>query len=158
MQGEFVTEAEERLVRKLDFMICPIFFLINFASILDRSSIGNAKIQGMDEDLGLNIGNRYNIVLVVSECKSRQTGKLFLEVFRDKTPLLMNQLKPTDLFRPLHTSRGSQQPTRKARPAVVLPVRTGIFLGFVLRDSVPRRDQRARNKKLSDKIWALTLS
>ncbi|KAK8098179.1 uncharacterized protein PG998_013665 [Apiospora kogelbergensis] len=65
MQGEFVTEAEERLVRKLDFMICPIFFLINFTSILDRSSIGNAKIQGMDEDLGLNIGNRYNIVLVI---------------------------------------------------------------------------------------------
>ncbi|KAK8879149.1 MFS general substrate transporter [Apiospora arundinis] len=63
--GEFVTEAEERLVRKLDLMICPIFFLINFASILDRSNIGNAKIQGMDEDLGLNIGNRYNIVLVI---------------------------------------------------------------------------------------------
>jgi len=71
-QGDFVTEAEERLVRKLDFMICPIFFLINFASILDRSNIGNAKIQGMDEDLGLNIGNRYNIVLVVSKCESRQ--------------------------------------------------------------------------------------
>ncbi|KAK8052724.1 major facilitator superfamily protein [Apiospora saccharicola] len=63
--GEYVTVAEERLVRKLDFMICPIFFLINFASILDRSNIGNAKIQGMDEDLGLNVGNRYNIVLVV---------------------------------------------------------------------------------------------
>ncbi|KAK7932294.1 major facilitator superfamily domain-containing protein [Apiospora marii] len=63
--GEYVTVAEERLVRKLDFMICPIFFLINFASLLDRSNIGNAKIQGMDEDLGLNIGNRYNLVLVV---------------------------------------------------------------------------------------------
>ncbi|KAK7943803.1 MFS general substrate transporter [Apiospora aurea] len=63
--GEYVTVAEERLVRKLDLMICPIFFLINFASILDRSNIGNAKIQGMDRDLGLNIGNRYNIVLVI---------------------------------------------------------------------------------------------
>ncbi|KAK8044786.1 hypothetical protein PG993_004810 [Apiospora rasikravindrae] len=63
--GEYVTVAEERLVWKLDLMICPIFFLINFASILDRSNIGNAKIQGMDRDLGLNIENRYNIVLVI---------------------------------------------------------------------------------------------
>ncbi|KAK8069198.1 hypothetical protein PG994_005814 [Apiospora phragmitis] len=39
--GEYLTVAEERLVWKLDLMICPIFFLINFASILDRSNIGN---------------------------------------------------------------------------------------------------------------------
>lgn len=76
--GEYVTVAEERLVRKLDFMICPIFFLVNFASLLDRSNIGNAKIQGMDEDLGLNIGNRYNLVLVVST--ARRDHEFFLVV------------------------------------------------------------------------------
>ena len=38
----------------------------DFFCFLDRGNIGNAKIQGMTEDLDLDVGNRYNLALFVS--------------------------------------------------------------------------------------------
>jgi hypothetical protein len=58
--------AEQKLLWKLDVMICPVLFLLYLLSFLDRSNIGNAKIQGMTEDLQLDIGSRYNIALMVN--------------------------------------------------------------------------------------------
>lgn len=57
--------AEKKLMRKLDLVIYPIFFVIYMMSFLDRINIGNAKIQGMVEELELT-GNRYNVALFVS--------------------------------------------------------------------------------------------
>ncbi|KAL6877639.1 major facilitator superfamily domain-containing protein [Trichoderma longibrachiatum] len=54
--------AESRLVRKLDLIIFPTFFVIYMMSFLDRINISNAQIQGMVEDLDLT-GNRFNIAL-----------------------------------------------------------------------------------------------
>ena len=58
-------EEERRLVRKLDLVILPVFFVIYTMSFLDRINISNARIQGMVEDLDLT-GNRFNIALFVS--------------------------------------------------------------------------------------------
>ncbi|KAI0857405.1 MFS general substrate transporter [Xylaria cubensis] len=54
--------AAKRLRWKIDLRIYPIFFVIQIFSFLDRINIGNARIQGLTEELGL-YGNRYNIVL-----------------------------------------------------------------------------------------------
>ncbi|KAL7929776.1 MFS general substrate transporter [Trichoderma chlorosporum] len=55
-------KAENRLVKKLDFIIFPTFFVIYMMSFLDRINISNARIQGMVQDLDLT-GNRFNIAL-----------------------------------------------------------------------------------------------
>ncbi|KAL9710215.1 hypothetical protein Ac2012v2_006511 [Leucoagaricus gongylophorus] len=41
---------EKALVRKLDFRILPIACLLYFCSFLDRSNLGNARLQGLPED------------------------------------------------------------------------------------------------------------
>lgn len=56
---------ESHLVRKLDLVVFPIFFVIYTMSFLDRINISNAKIQGMTEDIDLH-GNRFNVALFVS--------------------------------------------------------------------------------------------
>lgn len=57
--------AEKKLLRKLDLIIFPTFFIIYMMSFLDRINIGNARIQGMTEELHLT-GNRFNVALLVS--------------------------------------------------------------------------------------------
>ncbi|TRX87752.1 hypothetical protein FHL15_011357 [Xylaria flabelliformis] len=54
--------AAKRLRWKIDLRMYPILFVIQIFSFLDRINIGNARIQGLTEELGL-YGNRYNIVL-----------------------------------------------------------------------------------------------
>lgn len=61
---EIDPKAERRLLMKLDLIIFPTFFIIYMMSFLDRINIGNAKIQGMVEDLDLH-GNRFNVALFV---------------------------------------------------------------------------------------------
>ncbi|KAI0455441.1 MFS general substrate transporter [Xylaria acuta] len=56
--------AARRLRWKLDLHIYPILFVLYGFSFLDRINIGNARIQGLTEELEL-YGNRYNIALFV---------------------------------------------------------------------------------------------
>ncbi|KAK6085979.1 hypothetical protein SCUP234_01378 [Seiridium cupressi] len=58
------TEEERKLVRKIDLYILPTMWLMYLLSYMDRTNIGNAKIAGMQEDLGLDSG-RYSVSLVV---------------------------------------------------------------------------------------------
>ena len=44
---------EAALVRKLDFHIIPVVMLLYLCSFLDRINIGNAKLYGLEEDLGI---------------------------------------------------------------------------------------------------------
>ncbi|PTD03776.1 putative transporter [Fusarium culmorum] len=46
-------EAEKALLRKLDMWIVPPVMLLYLLSFLDRVNIGNARLYGMEEDLGL---------------------------------------------------------------------------------------------------------
>ncbi|KAM3440006.1 hypothetical protein NHJ13734_003441 [Beauveria thailandica] len=57
-------ELEKRLVRKLDLYILPCMWFMYLLSNMDRTNIGNAKIAGMDKDLGLD-SNKYSIALTV---------------------------------------------------------------------------------------------
>jgi hypothetical protein len=52
------------IVRKYDFRLLSIFLLINLFSFIDRVNIGNARLLGLQTDLKLNIGLRYNIALM----------------------------------------------------------------------------------------------
>ncbi|KAH8884162.1 MFS general substrate transporter [Thozetella sp. PMI_491] len=55
-------EAEKRLIRKCDLHVLPAIMAIYFLSFMDRTNIGNAKIQGMTTDLQMK-GSDYNIAL-----------------------------------------------------------------------------------------------
>ncbi|ROW10923.1 hypothetical protein VMCG_01018 [Cytospora schulzeri] len=57
--------AEKKLMRKVDLFILPMMFMFYMLSYLDRVNIANAKIQGMDKELGLNEGDRYNTAVLL---------------------------------------------------------------------------------------------
>ncbi|PNP74403.1 hypothetical protein FNYG_12452 [Fusarium nygamai] len=58
------SEATKKLLRKCDFRLIPPLMVIFFLSFMDRTNIGNAKIQGMTEDLKMT-GSDYNMALFV---------------------------------------------------------------------------------------------
>lgn len=45
--------AEAKLVRKQDLRVVPMVFLMYFFTFLDRTNLGNARVAGMEADLGL---------------------------------------------------------------------------------------------------------
>lgn len=54
------TEAEENaVIRKLDWHLLPLIFVLYSLSVLDRSNLGNARISGMEDDIDLS-GTRYD--------------------------------------------------------------------------------------------------
>ncbi|KAM0789056.1 hypothetical protein ACM66B_003119 [Microbotryomycetes sp. NB124-2] len=55
-------EAERRLSRKIDLHIVPIVAMLYLWCFIDRANIGNARIAGMEKDLGMS-GYDYNIAL-----------------------------------------------------------------------------------------------
>ncbi|KAF4445789.1 hypothetical protein F53441_10538 [Fusarium austroafricanum] len=57
-------KAEARLRRKIDWMIVPTVCLLYLFCFIDRANIGNARLAGLEVDLGLK-GNDYNLVLSV---------------------------------------------------------------------------------------------
>ncbi|KAL8693864.1 MAG: hypothetical protein Q9218_001373 [Villophora microphyllina] len=76
--------AEKKLVQKLDFHIIPIVMLLYLFSFLDRVNIGNARLYGMEEDLGLH-GNQYQTavsILFVTYLLSELPSNLVLKKFR----------------------------------------------------------------------------
>ncbi|KAL3458592.1 major facilitator superfamily domain-containing protein [Aspergillus heterothallicus] len=58
----FPVERRKRLLRKIDIRLIPMLAVLYLISHLDRANIGNAKILGLTEDLGLS-GIQYNIAL-----------------------------------------------------------------------------------------------
>ncbi|KAH8763101.1 major facilitator superfamily domain-containing protein [Diaporthe sp. PMI_573] len=56
----FPPEKRTKLVRKVDWRLVPMLACLYLISQLDRANIGNAKIEGLDKDLGLS-GVQYNI-------------------------------------------------------------------------------------------------
>ena len=58
------TETERRLVWKCDLHILPVLFVMYTFAFLDRINIGNAKIQGLMQDLHMD-GHQYNIALLI---------------------------------------------------------------------------------------------
>ncbi|PUU76104.1 major facilitator superfamily domain-containing protein [Tuber borchii] len=58
IEGGADHEFEKKLVRKLDKHIVPMIMLLYLFSFLDRVNIGNARLYGLEEDLGLK-GNQF---------------------------------------------------------------------------------------------------
>lgn len=56
--------AERRLVWKCDLHVIPILFVLLLLTWLDRSNIGNARIEGLIKDLKMG-GNKYNVATMV---------------------------------------------------------------------------------------------
>ncbi|EJD00698.1 MFS general substrate transporter [Fomitiporia mediterranea MF3/22] len=57
-------EAQRRLVHKLDLILLPLFTVVYATNFIDRTAIGNAKIAGIEHDLGM-VGFDYNIALTI---------------------------------------------------------------------------------------------
>lgn len=55
-------KIEDRILRKCDRHILPWLFGIWLCAFIDRSNIGNARIDGLTQDLNLT-GNKFNIAL-----------------------------------------------------------------------------------------------
>jgi hypothetical protein len=57
-------EAQRKVLKKTDLKLIPILLLLIFVAFLDRTNIGNARIMGLEADLGME-GSDYNIALFV---------------------------------------------------------------------------------------------
>ncbi|BFZ63714.1 hypothetical protein YB2330_004846 [Saitoella coloradoensis] len=76
--------AEKKLLFKLDLVLTPLIGLLYLVSFLDRSNIGNAKIQGMPEDLKL-VGSQFNVatsIFYITYCLFETPMALLLKIIR----------------------------------------------------------------------------
>ncbi|KAI0187434.1 major facilitator superfamily domain-containing protein [Xylaria flabelliformis] len=55
---------EKKILRKMDLRLIPMLALLYLLSFLDRGNIGNAKIEGLQEDLKIS-SDQYNLCLTV---------------------------------------------------------------------------------------------
>lgn len=55
---DYSPEEVTRVVKKLDWHILPLCFILYTFSVLDRSNLGNARLAGLEEDLELT-GSQY---------------------------------------------------------------------------------------------------
>lgn len=62
---EYDHHSEKALIRKVDWRLLPILGALYSIALIDRVNISAARIAGMDVDLGLHIGDRYTVALVV---------------------------------------------------------------------------------------------
>ncbi|KAK4032961.1 putative transporter-like protein 24 [Parachaetomium inaequale] len=60
--NNFSPERRKRVMRKVDMRLVPMLAILYLVSHLDRANIGNAKIEGLAEDLGLD-NIQWNIAL-----------------------------------------------------------------------------------------------
>ncbi|GLA02415.1 hypothetical protein AnigIFM60653_001885 [Aspergillus niger] len=77
-------KREKRLIRKIDLHIIPFVVLLYLFSFLDRVNIGNARLYGMEEDLGL-VGDQYQVavsILFVTYCLFEVPSNLVIKKLR----------------------------------------------------------------------------
>ncbi|GAA6003365.1 hypothetical protein JCM10207_000296 [Rhodosporidiobolus poonsookiae] len=60
----WTAEEERKIVRKLDFRLLPLLWVLFMLSFLDRSNIGNANTAGMSKDLGMS-NDQYQWLLTI---------------------------------------------------------------------------------------------
>ncbi|ODV89722.1 hypothetical protein CANCADRAFT_142936 [Tortispora caseinolytica NRRL Y-17796] len=84
-------KAYRRLLLKIDLNIVPACTLLYFLSFLDRGNIGNAKIAGMNQDLGLS-DHEYSVALTVffaTYCTFEAPANVVLKILGPKIWLPM---------------------------------------------------------------------
>ncbi|KAK1595524.1 major facilitator superfamily transporter [Colletotrichum navitas] len=84
-------DVDRKLVRRLDWMLIPWLCILYLLAFLDRTNIGNAKIAGLNHDLGLT-SSQYNSSLTI----------FFVSyaVFEPLTNILLKRLRPS-IFIPI---------------------------------------------------------
>ncbi|KAL3442334.1 major facilitator superfamily domain-containing protein [Aspergillus insuetus] len=86
---QFSPEMQKRVLRKMDLRLIPMLALLYLLAFLDRGNIGNAKIEGMLDDLNMS-GHEYNWCLTVF---------FFTYVaFELPSNLLLKKLRPSRLL------------------------------------------------------------
>ncbi|KAF1812028.1 retrograde regulation protein 2 [Eremomyces bilateralis CBS 781.70] len=61
-----LTETEQKAtIRKIDLRLLPILGLMYSISLVDRTNLGLAMVAGMETDLGLDVGDRYTVIVMV---------------------------------------------------------------------------------------------
>lgn len=62
----FDAAATKKLIRKIDWTLVPFLALLYLLSFLDRTNIGNARLAGLEADLGMDPTSlQYNTALAV---------------------------------------------------------------------------------------------
>ncbi|KAH8831300.1 major facilitator superfamily domain-containing protein [Flagelloscypha sp. PMI_526] len=64
VQQSWTEEEERKLVWKLDWRLLPVVTVLYLANFIDRTNVGNAKVAGLEKDLGLK-GVQYNLGLSI---------------------------------------------------------------------------------------------
>ncbi|KAL4781220.1 major facilitator superfamily domain-containing protein [Aspergillus varians] len=62
--NSYDTAATRKLIRKIDFVLIPWLAFLYLLSFLDRTNIGNARLAGLEDDLGMS-GLDYNVALAI---------------------------------------------------------------------------------------------
>jgi sugar phosphate permease len=58
-------QLEKQLIRKLDIRILPILIVLFLLNVLDRNAIANARLGGLEEDLGLSDTEYQTAIMVL---------------------------------------------------------------------------------------------
>lgn len=61
---DYDAAEEQKVVRKCDLHVVPILMLLYLLAFLDRINIGNARLQGLEDDLEME-GPQYNYALFI---------------------------------------------------------------------------------------------
>jgi len=92
LSDEERARVDKALLRKLDFKLVPWLSFLYLISFLDRVNIGNARIYGLQADLGHISDNQYNIALTVFF--------ISYSLLEPLTNVLLKQMRPS-IFLPL---------------------------------------------------------
>lgn len=80
------TDQDRKLLWKLDLKLIPWLTLLYLISFLDRTNIGNAKIDGLQEDLHMS-NNQYNDTLTIFF--------ISYSLFEPLTQILLKRYRPS---------------------------------------------------------------
>lgn len=80
-------KSTAKLVRKMDWVLLPFLSLLYLLSFLDRTNIGNARLAGLEKDLGMT-GLNYNVSIVTPQAPDPSGLTHFLDCSRHLLPLL----------------------------------------------------------------------
>ncbi|KAF3386825.1 hypothetical protein F1880_001368 [Penicillium rolfsii] len=86
LSEEEKAKIDRKLLWKLDIRLVPWLSLLYLISFLDRTNIGNAKIDGLSKDLGLT-ADQYNATLTIFFVS--------YSVFEPLTNILLKRLRPS---------------------------------------------------------------
>ena len=111
--------SERKLLRKLDLTLLPALTLLYLLSFLDRSNVGNARIEGLTKDLHMT-GDQYltgltlyfigYVLVSFTTSKSRRCVPRSLASYSQHSQSCICTWTPTKAF----TVRGSLQPHLEA--------------------------------------------